>query len=129
LAESKTSMQIFKNTWFVRFAKREKISNAALLKAIEEAERGIIAADLGGHIIKQRVARPGQGKSGGYRTIIVFRQGDRAFFVYGFAKSDRENIDKDELEAFKKVAEYLLTLDGEQIKTLLDAGALTEVTP
>ena len=121
-------MRIFKNTWFSRFAKRQKITDAALVAAIEEAEKGLIAADLGGQIIKQRIARPGQGKSGGYRTIIVFRQGERSFFVYGFPKSERENIDKDELAAFKKAAEQLLALDDEQIDALLETNALTEIT-
>ena len=122
-------MRIFKNTWFTRFAKREKISDDALCKAIAEAERGVVAADLGGYIIKQRVARPGQGKSGGYRTIIIFRQGDKSFFVYGFAKSDRDNIDKAELEVFRQAAIHLLALDDEQLAILLENGALTEVTP
>ena len=122
-------MRIFKNTWFTRFAKREKISDDALCKAIAEAERGVVAADLGGHVIKQRVARPGQGKSGGYRTIVIFQQGDKSFFVYGFAKSDRANIDKAELEAFRQAAVNLLALDEEQLDKLLENGALTEVTP
>ncbi len=122
-------MRIFKNTWFTRFAKREKISDDALCKAVSEAEKGIVAADLGGQVIKQRVARPGQGKSGGYRTIIIFRQGDKSFFVYGFAKSDRDNIDKAELEVFRQAAIHLLALDDEQLAILLENGALTEVTP
>jgi hypothetical protein len=122
-------MRIFKNTWFTRFAKREKISDDALCKAIAEAERGVVAADLGGHIIKQRVARPGKGKSGGYRTIVIFQQNDKSFFVYGFAKSDRANIDKAELEAFRQAAVHLLALDEEQLDKLLKNDALTEVTP
>ena len=122
-------MRIFKNTWFTRFAKREKISDDALCKAIAEAERGVVAADLGGHVIKQRVARPGQGKSGGYRTIVIFQQNDKSFFVYGFAKSDRANIDKAELEAFRQAAVHLLALDEEQLDKLLKNDALTEVTP
>lgn len=89
----------------------------------------MIDADLGGYVIKQRVARPGQGKSGGYRTIIIFRQGDKAFFVYGFAKNDRGNIGKDELAAFKSAAEHLLALDADQLANLLENGALTEITP
>lgn len=122
-------MRIFKNTWFTRFAKRQRITDDALVAAIEEADQGLITADLGGQIIKQRIARPGQGKSGGYRTIIVFRQGDRSFFVYGFPKSERENIDKDELAAFKQAAEQFLALDDDQIETLLETNALTEITP
>jgi len=122
-------MQIYKNTWFSRFAKRERIKDSSLLKAIDDIERGLVDADLGGHIIKQRVARPGQGKSGGYRTIIIFQQENKAIFVYGFAKSDRENIASDELEAFRKAAEQLLSLDQAQITALLQAGVLTEITP
>ena len=74
-------MRIFKNAWFERFARKQKLDAAALRDAIQRAERGLIDADLGGGVIKQRVARPGQGKSGGYRTIILYRQAHRAFFV------------------------------------------------
>ena len=95
LTDTTQKPRIFKNRWFIRFTKREKISDAILAKAIADAEKGIISADLGGNIIKQRIARPGQGKSGGYRTIIIFKKGDKAFFVYGFSKSGRENIDKE----------------------------------
>lgn len=122
-------MKIFKNAWFWRFARRERIADKTLLDAIARAEQGTIDADLGGNVIKQRIARPGQGKSGGYRTVIVFRKGDRAFFVYGFAKSERDNIDRAETEAFKKAARELLALSDEQIRTLIENGALTEITP
>ena len=64
------SPRIFKTRWFERFARKEKIRNAVLLDAVARAEKGQLDADLGGGVIKQRVARPGQGKSGGYRTII-----------------------------------------------------------
>ena len=100
---NKTTMRIFKNRWFARFARREKITDAVLKKAIAEAVKGLVDADLGGHIIKQRIARPRQGKSGGYRTIIIFKAGDRAFFVYGFSKNNRDNITKEELTAFKRL--------------------------
>lgn len=122
-------VRIFKNAWFRRFARRERMPDRALRDAIARAEKGIVDADLGGNVIKQRIARPGQGKSGGYRTIIVFRKGDKAFFVYGFAKSERDNIDRAETEAFKKAANELLALSDEQIGTLIENGALTEVKP
>ena len=89
-------MRNFKNAWFHRFARKERIEDSALQEAIERAEKGLIDADLGGSVIKQRVARPGQGKSGGFRTVILYRYGERAFFVYGFAKSDLDNITADE---------------------------------
>ncbi len=120
-------MRIFKNRWFQWFANRERISDAVLEKAVADIERGIVDAHLGGNVIKQRIARPGQGKSGGYRTIIIFRKDDKAFFVYGFAKNVRDNMDKDELAVFKQAAKYLLALSDDQIPPLLVNGDLTEV--
>jgi len=120
--------QIFKNGWFTRFAKREKISDAVLLNAVNQAEEGTIVANLGGNVIKQRIARPGQGKSGGYRAIIVFKKGIRSFFVYGFFKSDRENLKKDELAAIKMAAKELLALSDEQLELLVETGALVRIT-
>lgn len=81
--------RILMNRWFQRFAAKERISNASLIEAIGRADRDLIDADLGGGVIKQRVARPGQGRSGGYRTLILFRVGRRAVFAFGFAKSDQ----------------------------------------
>jgi hypothetical protein len=78
-----------------------------LREAIERAERGTIDADLGGGLIKQRVARQGQGRSGGYRMMIAYRAKDRAVFLFGFAKNERENISTDELLFLRKVAEKL----------------------
>ncbi len=98
-----------------------------LIDVITRAEEGLIDADLGGNIIKQRVARKGQGKSGGYRTIIVFKQDDKAFFVYGFAKSERENIDKNEIDVFKQSAKELLELSDQHLQELIENGRLTEV--
>ena len=84
--------RIFKNGWFERFARKERIADASLREAVQRAESGLVDADLGGGVIKQRVARTGQGKSGGYRTLILFRQGDKAIFAFGFAKSAQANI-------------------------------------
>ena len=85
-------MRIFKSRWFHRFARTEGIADAALREAVVRAENGQIDAGLGGGVIKQRIARPGQGKSKGYRTIILYRRGAKAFFEYGFSKSERANI-------------------------------------
>ena len=120
-------MRIFKNAWFCRFARREKIKDDVLKEAIGRAERGLIDAELGGGVIKQRLARPGQGRSGGYRSIIIFQKGQRAFFVYGFAKSDRENIDPDETAAFKKSAKAFFALSDKQIELLIKDQELSEV--
>ena len=120
-------MRSFKNAWFKRFAKRERISDKTLQKAISQANEGLIDADLGGNVIKQRIPRPGQGKSSGFRTIVIFKKDDKAFFVYGFAKSDRANISKQELQAFKLAAKELLALSEKQIEQLIENKALTEI--
>ena len=83
-------MRIFKTRAFARFARREGIDDAVLGNAIDRAERGRIDADLGGGIIKQRVPRPGAGRSGGFRTVVAYRAGEISVFLYGFAKNERE---------------------------------------
>ena len=85
-------MRVFKTKWFRRFARREGIADAMLCDTVARAGRGQIDADLGRGVIKQRVARPGQGRAGGYRTLIVYRARDRAIFVFGFAKNEREDL-------------------------------------
>lgn len=90
-------MRIFTSRWFQRFARKEGIVDAALRDAVARAEKGQVNADLGCEVIKQRISRPGQGRSKGYRAIILFRRGARAFFIYGFSKSQRANIDADEV--------------------------------
>ena len=120
-------MRIFKNAWFDRFARRQKIQDATLREAVHRAERGLLDADLGGGVIKQRVARPGQGLSGGYRTLILYRQAHRAFFVYGFAKSQQANISSEEAAAFKKAARHVLELTDQQLATLIQNGQFSEV--
>lgn len=120
-------MRLFKNKWFTRYARQVGIENAALCQAIREASQGITDADLGGGVLKQRIARPGSGKSGGFRSIILFKTGELAFFVYGFAKNVRSNIEADELKAFRKLASALLAYDAEALALAVGEGALTEV--
>lgn len=98
-----------------------------LLEAVKRAEGGLIDADLGGGVIKQRVARPGQGKSGGYRTLILFRQGDRAVFAFGFAKNVRENISKADLALLRKTAVEALGWSEEDLDRLVQSGVLVEI--
>src|SRR3546814_12231211 len=112
-------MRVFKNAWFERVARKQGIADEALLEAIARAKRGLIDADLGGGVIKQRVARPGQGKSGGFRAIILYRTAERAFFVYGFSRNDRGNIDDNEEVAFKKAAGYVLGLSDTDRKSVV----------
>src|SRR5437660_12214531 len=98
-----------------------------LREAVARAEQGGIDADLGGGVIKQRIARPGHGKSKGYRTIILLRRGARAFFVYGFAKSERANIGPPEVAEFKEAAKHILVLTDKQLAELLRRGDFVEV--
>jgi hypothetical protein len=121
------SPRVFKTRWFERFARKERIRNDALIDAVSRAEKGRVDVDLGGGVIKQRIARPGQGKSGAYRTIIFFRRSSRAVFAYGFAKSDRANIDADEERQFKEAARHVLRLTEKQIDELLKNGDFVEV--
>ena len=120
-------MQTFKTKAFARFAKREELEDAALCEAVRRAREGLIDADLGGGVIKQRVARKGGGRSGGFRTIVLFRRGTTAFFVYGFAKSDRANLRRDELATFRLLADEYLALNPDEIAAAQAAGTIIEV--
>lgn len=91
------------------------------------AARKTVDADLGGGLIKQRVARPGQGKSGGFRTIVAYRRGSRAVFLFGFAKSERDNLDDDELAHWQRVGRAYLGLDDEALEAAIAADELREV--
>jgi hypothetical protein len=110
-----------------RFARREEITHSSLREAIGCAELGLIDADLGGGLIKQRVARPGKGRSGGYRSIIAYRRSGRAVFLYGFAKSERGNIRQDELAALRKIGSNWLNASLEVIAEAVDRDQLEEV--
>jgi hypothetical protein len=120
-------VRIFKNKWFSKFARDEDISDAKLCRAVKDAEKGLIDADYGGGVIKQRIARQNEGKSGGYRAIILFRRGDKSFFIYGFAKNERENITKEEERAFKDLARITLSLSYEELETLIKQGTYKPV--
>jgi hypothetical protein len=120
-------MRILKNKAFSKWAAKEGISDNALRAAVEEMVRGLVEADLGGHVFKKRVATVGRGKSGGARTLLVYRVGDKAFFVYGFAKNIRANIKADELDGLKKLAKELLGYTARQLEQAIIGGALIEV--
>ena len=122
-------MRIFKTKSLARFTKREGIGDASLGAAAEDAGRGLIDADLGGGVVKQRVARTGQGKRGGYRVLIAFRSMDRAIFIFifGFAKSARDNIDELELRTLREVGAYWLAADDTKLLQAIRDGLLIEV--
>jgi len=120
-------MLLFKTKAFARFAAKESIADSALCDAVRRAEAGLIDADLGDGVIKQRLARKGQGRSGGFRSIVVFRHGAIAFFVYGFAKNDRDNIDRQELRAFRLLAAEMLAMDRRALTAALRNGTIMEI--
>ena len=120
-------MLIYETRWFRRWARKEGIAASALCEAVREMSAGLYDADLGGGLLKKRIARTGQGKSGGFRTLVATNKGDRWIFVYGFPKNERSNIDKDEEVALKKLAVHLLSLSLEAIGKALQAGELMEV--
>ncbi|MDR1468125.1 MAG: type II toxin-antitoxin system RelE/ParE family toxin [Spirochaetaceae bacterium] len=120
-------MRIFKSKWFTRFAIKSCIDDSVLKSAVAEIEAGNFDANLGGFVYKQRVARKGQGKRGGYRTIVLFKRGERAFFVYGFAKSKQDNITEDELAWYKEAAKRCLFGDKNQLDEWLEKAAFNEI--
>jgi hypothetical protein len=120
-------MRVYKLKGFARFQRRERIADMALIETILAAERGLVDADLGGGLIKQRVARPGQGKSAGYRTLIAYRRGECAVFLFGFAKNERANIDDDELEEWRHIGRLYLAFDERRIGAAIAAQELAEV--
>lgn len=120
-------MRVYKNAWFAKFARKERISDTDLCEAVKRVKDGLIDADLGGGLLKQRVARDGEGKSGGYRTLIFYRQADRAIFAFGFAKNAKANLSADELAQFKKFAKTALTATLDEIDAVVKTGKLIEV--
>ena len=122
-------MRIFRTKGVARFTRHEAIADDRLKEAIERAERGLTDADLGGGLIKQRVARPGVGKSSGYRMIVAYKVRDRAVFLYGFAKNDRDNISPDQLQTFRAIGANWLNASDEIIQRAIDAGDLQEIIP
>lgn len=120
-------MRVFKTRQFDKWARNEGVTDPMLWAAVIEMENGLIDADLGGHVVKKRIALPGRGKRGGARSLLAYRLGDCAFFVYGFAKNERASIDDRELKALKLLASALLGWTPEQTGHALREGAVIEV--
>jgi len=114
--------------WFARWARKEYLGDKLLCEAVEEMSEGLFEASLGGNLFKKRIARPGKGKSGGFRTIVATNLKGRWFFVYGFAKNERDNIeDDDEEAALKGLAAALLAMQPQALAKAIEAGEVTEV--
>lgn len=119
--------RVLKRKDFAQWQVSEKISNGALCKAVQEMESGLIDADLDGFLYKKRVARPGGGKSGGYRTLLSARTGSRYVFLHGFSKSDKANITQDEKKALQFAGKVFLELSTQALSKALQSGVLLEV--
>jgi hypothetical protein len=120
-------MKIYKNRTFDRWARKEGLNNLSLCNAVNEMAVGLYDADLGGGLFKKRIAKPGKGKSGGFRTLIATNNEDRWFFIFGFSKNERSNIDKDEEEALKMLSKQLLAYTPEELEQAKNSNALIEV--
>lgn len=120
-------MRVFKTRVFARFARKERIADRSLCDAVARVERGLIDADLGGWVIKQRVARRGQGRSGGFRTIIAFKTGERSVFLFGFAKNEMGNVSDRELADLKHAAKIYMALGESELRLAVAEEKLLEV--
>ena len=107
---------------FNKWAKKNSISNKILFKTIQDLSNILGTADLGAGLYKVRTAKSGQGKSGSYRTIVVYKESDIAIFIYGFSKKEKDNLSSDELKYFKKLAEDLLSIDRQKYKKMVQIG-------
>ena len=118
---------IYKTKVFDRWANEQGLTDQSLCQAVKEMNAGLIDADLGGGLYKKRVARTGQGKSGGFRTLVATNKGDRWIFVFGFAKNERDNINKKEQESLKVLANQLLALPKQDLLRMQSKFKLIEV--
>jgi hypothetical protein len=119
--------RVFKTRSFSRWMRKTELTDQVLCDAVAEMARGLIDADLGGGMVKKRVALPGRGKSGGARVLVATNKGNRWFFVFGFEKNDRANVSAKELEALQAIAADLLKLSPAQLDAHVDAEAIEEI--
>jgi hypothetical protein len=119
--------RVFKTRHFSRWMRKTELIDQALCEAVVAMEQGLIAADLGGGVIKKRVALPGRGKSGSTRTLVATNRGNRWFFVFGFEKNERANVSPKELEALKAIAADLLRLSSDELNAHVESEALQEI--
>ena len=118
-------LRVFASKPFTRFARRFGIGDEALWETVN----GVWDADLGGGLFKFRLARQGEGSSGGARALIAMRGGQRAVLIFGFEKKDQANIRPDELRAYRKAAGIYLGLSEEEIAAIVKQKLLSEIAP
>ncbi|MET1027602.1 MAG: type II toxin-antitoxin system RelE/ParE family toxin [Dongiaceae bacterium] len=121
------AVRVLKTKTFARWARSERVTDAALCHAAREIEAGVVEARLGGYLLKKRLARAHSGKSGGFRTIVAHRQGDRLFFIFGFSKSERDNIEDDERKALLKLGDQYMAQSDKKLAELIKDKKIIEV--
>ncbi|MCF6255799.1 MAG: type II toxin-antitoxin system RelE/ParE family toxin [Gammaproteobacteria bacterium] len=120
-------MSVFCTKWFKKWSKKSNLKDQDLIEAVANMEAGLSSSDLGNHLFKIRVKKSHSGKSSGFRTIVVYRENDRAIFLYGFAKNERENISASELQHFKKLGNDLLALNKDKLTHFVDEKILFDI--
>jgi hypothetical protein len=121
-------MRIFKTHIFAKWAKQENVTDKVIRKAVTEMQSGLIYAELGDGLCKQRIARPGQGKRGGHRTLVAFKKDDRSVFVFGFSKNEHDNINDLDEKKYRELTQFYLNLSNEQLDKMISEKRLIEVT-
>jgi hypothetical protein len=116
--------RVFKTRQFAKWMRKTDLTDEALCLAVSEMVGGLVDADLGGDVLKKRVALPGRGKRGGARTLVATRRASRWFFVFGFEKNEKANVTSTELEALQWLAKQLLDLTGRQLEVAAQDGSL-----
>ena len=119
--------RVFKTRYFSRWFRKIGLSDVALCQAVKEMEQGLIDANLGGGVVKKRLALPGRGKRGGARTLVATNKGDRWFFLFGFEKNERANITAEELEGLRVITRQLLGMTSEQLDEAVRDDSLQEI--
>ena len=119
--------RVFKTRYFSRWFRKIGLPDVALCHAVEEMEQGLIDANLGGGVVKKRLALPGRGKRSGARTLVATNKGDRWFFLFGFEKNERANITAEELDGLREITRHLLCMTAEQLDEAVRDGSLQEI--
>jgi len=120
-------MRTFAIKEFSKWAKTCGLTDELLCNAVDEIELGLIDADLGGHLLKKRIATKGRGKSGSVRTLVTFSKGNRTIFMYGFEKSDRANTSQKEKKLLQELGKFYLSLSNTELESRLKSRALREI--
>lgn len=120
-------MRIIKTKKFSKWAIKSEISDIGLIDAAKEIALDVYEANYGSGVLKKRISNKGRGKSGSARTIVAFKKGNNCYFVFGFEKSDKDNISKNEEKALKLVAKTLLAYSDDEIDSKVAEGSLIEV--